>query len=173
MQLLRNHVLEFAGYHENICVQHISNGYWLSSSILLWICSIFSRIEHFLSYWYTYIFQVHESLQRIRERKLVNFIEWGPASIQVTWMAYGYLCQICYYFLIIISLYDHLQVALSRKSPYIQSTHRVKLLASVKSFPLMKLLPNCIYLFILLKLDLVINELYGDMPWSSANYNAG
>ena len=27
--------------------------------------------------------QVHESLQRIRERKLVNFIEWGPASIQV------------------------------------------------------------------------------------------
>lgn len=28
-------------------------------------------------------FQVHESLQRIHERKLVNFIEWGPASIQV------------------------------------------------------------------------------------------
>ncbi|THU72836.1 hypothetical protein C4D60_Mb04t16410 [Musa balbisiana] len=28
--------------------------------------------------------QVHESLQRIRERKLVNFIEWGPASIQVS-----------------------------------------------------------------------------------------
>jgi hypothetical protein len=28
-------------------------------------------------------YQVHESLQRIRERKLVNFIEWGPASIQV------------------------------------------------------------------------------------------
>uniref|UniRef100_A0A0E0KYP3 Tubulin gamma chain n=1 Tax=Oryza punctata TaxID=4537 RepID=A0A0E0KYP3_ORYPU len=41
--------------------------------------------------------QVHESLQRIRERKLVNFIEWGPASIQV---------------------------ALSRKSPYVQTTHR-------------------------------------------------
>ncbi|XP_042415595.1 tubulin gamma-2 chain-like isoform X2 [Zingiber officinale] len=37
------------------------------------------------------------SLQSIRERKLVNFIEWGPASIQV---------------------------ALSRKSPYIQTTHR-------------------------------------------------
>ncbi|XP_019150202.1 PREDICTED: tubulin gamma-3 chain-like [Ipomoea nil] len=42
--------------------------------------------------------QVHESLQRIRERKLVNFIEWGPASIQV---------------------------ALSRKSPYVQAAHRV------------------------------------------------
>ena len=28
--------------------------------------------------------QVHKSLQRIRERKLANFIEWGPASIQVT-----------------------------------------------------------------------------------------
>jgi len=41
---------------------------------------------------------VHKSLQRIRERKLAQFIPWGPASIQV---------------------------ALSRKSPYIQSTHRV------------------------------------------------
>jgi hypothetical protein len=27
--------------------------------------------------------QVHKSLQRIRERKLANFIDWGPASIQV------------------------------------------------------------------------------------------
>jgi hypothetical protein len=26
---------------------------------------------------------VHKSLQRIRERKTANFIEWGPASIQV------------------------------------------------------------------------------------------
>uniref|UniRef100_A0A061R1L7 Tubulin gamma chain n=1 Tax=Tetraselmis sp. GSL018 TaxID=582737 RepID=A0A061R1L7_9CHLO len=42
--------------------------------------------------------QVHKSLQRIRERKLANFIEWGPASIQV---------------------------ALSKKSPYIQTAHKV------------------------------------------------
>merc|ERR1739848_385642 len=42
--------------------------------------------------------QVHKSLQRIRERKLTRFIPWGPASIQV---------------------------ALSRKSPYVHSTHRV------------------------------------------------
>ncbi|KAG0564648.1 hypothetical protein KC19_8G128100 [Ceratodon purpureus] len=42
--------------------------------------------------------QVHKSLQRIRERKLANFIEWGPASIQV---------------------------ALSRKSLYVQTAHRV------------------------------------------------
>ena len=28
--------------------------------------------------------QVHKSLQRIRERKLAQFIPWGPASIQVT-----------------------------------------------------------------------------------------
>ena len=42
--------------------------------------------------------QVHKSLQRIRERKLANFIEWAPASIQV---------------------------ALSRKSPYVQTAHRV------------------------------------------------
>ena len=41
---------------------------------------------------------MHKSLQRIRERKLANFIEWGPASIQV---------------------------ALSRKSPYVQTAHRV------------------------------------------------
>jgi len=42
--------------------------------------------------------QVHKSLQRIRERKLANFIPWGPASIQV---------------------------ALSRKSPYVNTSHRV------------------------------------------------
>ncbi|CAG2213772.1 TUBG [Mytilus edulis] len=41
---------------------------------------------------------VHKSLQRIRERKLAQFIPWGPASIQV---------------------------ALSRKSPYIQTANRV------------------------------------------------
>ena len=27
--------------------------------------------------------QLHQSLMRIRERKLANFIDWGPASIQV------------------------------------------------------------------------------------------
>ena len=42
--------------------------------------------------------QVHKSLQRIRERKLANFIPWGPASIQV---------------------------ALSHRSPYIQTPHKV------------------------------------------------
>eukprot|EP00055_Hartaetosiga_balthica_P001637 m.138525 g.138525 ORF g.138525 m.138525 type:complete len:457 (-) comp15200_c0_seq1:234-1604(-) len=42
--------------------------------------------------------QVHKSLQRIRERRLASFIPWGPASIQV---------------------------ALSKKSPYIPSAHRV------------------------------------------------
>ena len=45
-----------------------------------------------------FLCQVHKSLQRIRERKLAQFIPWGPASIQV---------------------------ALSRKSPYIQTAHRV------------------------------------------------
>ncbi|KAI3429359.1 hypothetical protein D9Q98_005454 [Chlorella vulgaris] len=42
--------------------------------------------------------QLHQSLMRIRERKLANFIDWGPASIQV---------------------------ALSRKSPFVKSAHRV------------------------------------------------
>jgi len=42
--------------------------------------------------------QVHKSLQRIKERKLAQFVPWGPAGIQV---------------------------ALSRRSPYVQSAHRV------------------------------------------------
>lgn len=42
--------------------------------------------------------QVHKSLQRIRDRKMANFIPWGPASIQV---------------------------ALSRKSPYVKHSHKV------------------------------------------------
>uniref|UniRef100_A0A7S2R8S5 Tubulin gamma chain n=1 Tax=Rhizochromulina marina TaxID=1034831 RepID=A0A7S2R8S5_9STRA len=42
--------------------------------------------------------QVHKALQRIRERRLVQFIPWGPAGIQV---------------------------ALSRKSPYIDTPHKV------------------------------------------------
>jgi len=41
---------------------------------------------------------VHKSLQRIREKKIVKFIPWGPASIQV---------------------------ALARQSPYIKHQHRV------------------------------------------------
>jgi hypothetical protein len=47
--------------------------------------------------------QVHKALQRIRERKLVNFIPWGPASIQV---------------------------ALSRKSPYLESANKVHTILS-------------------------------------------
>jgi len=42
--------------------------------------------------------EVHKSLQRIRDRSDISFIPWGPASIQV---------------------------ALSRKSPYIESSNRV------------------------------------------------
>ncbi|CAO3600267.1 unnamed protein product [Absidia cylindrospora] len=42
--------------------------------------------------------EVHKSLLRIRERRLAQFIPWGPASIQV---------------------------ALSKKSPYVQTPHRV------------------------------------------------
>eukprot|EP01083_Nonionella_stella_P183609 664105_1 len=42
--------------------------------------------------------QVHKSLQRIREKRIAKFIQWGPASIQV---------------------------ALSKKSPYLKSANRV------------------------------------------------
>jgi tubulin gamma len=45
-----------------------------------------------------YIQQVHKSLLRIREKRMASFIPWGPASIQV---------------------------ALSKKSPYVQTPHRV------------------------------------------------
>mmetsp|Transcript_25992 Transcript_25992/g.84138 ORF Transcript_25992/g.84138 Transcript_25992/m.84138 type:complete len:664 (+) Transcript_25992:362-2353(+) len=42
--------------------------------------------------------QVHKALQRIRERRLVSFVPWGPASFNV---------------------------ALSRKSPYVTTKHKV------------------------------------------------
>ena len=41
---------------------------------------------------------VHKSLQRIRQKKLANFIPWGPAGIQVV---------------------------ISKKSPYVETQHRV------------------------------------------------
>ncbi|CAH2063209.1 unnamed protein product [Thlaspi arvense] len=61
--------------------------------------------------------QVHESLQRIRERKLVNFIEWGPASIQV---------------------------ALSKKSPYVQTAHRVSGLMLASHTSIRHLFSKCL-----------------------------
>lgn len=42
--------------------------------------------------------QIHKSLQRIKEKKLANMIEWGPSSIQV---------------------------AISKKSPYVENPHKV------------------------------------------------
>ncbi|KAJ7557718.1 hypothetical protein O6H91_04G006700 [Diphasiastrum complanatum] len=63
------------------------------------------------------LLQVHKSLQRIRERKLANFIEWGPASIQV---------------------------ALSRKSPYIQTAHRVSGLMLASHTSIRHLFSKCI-----------------------------
>lgn len=63
--------------------------------------------------------QVHKSLQRIRERKQASFIPWGPASIQVRARE--------------LAPVDHpamtvplsAQVALSRKSPYVETPHKV------------------------------------------------
>ncbi|THG20013.1 hypothetical protein TEA_008547 [Camellia sinensis var. sinensis] len=63
------------------------------------------------------LIEVHESLQRIRERKLVNFIEWGPASIQV---------------------------ALSRKSPYVQTAHRVSGLMLASHTSIRHLFSKCL-----------------------------
>ena len=61
--------------------------------------------------------QVHKSLQRIRERKLAQFIEWGPASIQV---------------------------ALSRKSPYVKSQHRVSGLMLANHTSIRHLFSRCL-----------------------------
>ena len=58
-----------------------------------------------------------QSLQRIRERKLANFIEWGPASIQV---------------------------ALSRKSPYVKSQHRVSGLMLANHTSIRHLFSRCL-----------------------------
>jgi len=60
--------------------------------------------------------QVHHSLQRIRERKLATFIDWGPASIQV---------------------------ALSRKSPYIKTSHRVSGLMLANNTSIQDLFSKC------------------------------
>jgi len=61
--------------------------------------------------------QVHNSLQRIRERKLVRFIKWGPASIQV---------------------------ALSRQSPYIQHANKVSGLLMANSTAICGLFDRCL-----------------------------
>ena len=61
--------------------------------------------------------QVHKSLQRIRERKLTRFIPWGPASIQV---------------------------ALSRKSPYVTSAHRVSGLMLANHTSIASLFQRCL-----------------------------
>ncbi|CAE7192597.1 unnamed protein product [Rhizoctonia solani] len=65
------------------------------------VCS--AQVAWILNKTYCWLFrasclQVHQSLLRIRERQLANFIPWGPASIQV---------------------------ALTRKSPYVAASHRV------------------------------------------------
>ncbi|KAL7672703.1 hypothetical protein ACOME3_007584 [Neoechinorhynchus agilis] len=61
--------------------------------------------------------QVHQSLIRIKERRLAQFIPWGPASIQV---------------------------ALSQRSPYIKHTHRVNGLMLANHTGVVGLFEKCI-----------------------------
>lgn len=72
--------------------------------------------------------EVHKSLQKIRERGAVKWIPWGPASIQV---------------------------ALSKRSPYIKSTHKVTglMLANHTSV-------SQVFLFIIYYFNIVIPKLY-------------
>uniref|UniRef100_A0A251RT85 Tubulin gamma chain n=2 Tax=Helianthus annuus TaxID=4232 RepID=A0A251RT85_HELAN len=81
--------------------------------------------------------KVHESLQRIRERKLVNFIEWGPASIQV---------------------------ALSRKSPYVKTSHRVSGLMLASYTGIRHLFAKCLSQYSLLRKRQAFLDKYKSFP---------
>ena len=64
--------------------------------------------------------QVHKALQRIRDRDLARFIGWGPASIQVRSPG-GAAARGGTGRLTCVAV----QVALSRKSPYVETPHKV------------------------------------------------
>ncbi|GAW78997.1 tubulin gamma chain [Plasmodium gonderi] len=64
--------------------------------------------------------QVHKGLQRIRDRKLVNFIKWNPASIQVT---------------------------LAKPSPHVVSTHKVSGLMMANHTSISTLFERCVTQF--------------------------
>ncbi|KAH0976413.1 hypothetical protein GBA52_026132 [Prunus armeniaca] len=85
---------------------------------------------------------VHESLQRIRERKLVNFIEWGPASIQV---------------------------ALSRKSPYVQTAHRVSGLMLASHTSIRHLFSKCLSQYLMLRKKQAFLDYYWKFPMFAEN----
>lgn len=63
--------------------------------------------------------QIHKSLQRVREKKLATFIDWGPASIQI---------------------------AVSKKSPFIESSHKVSglMMANNTSIRHVQIHPNLV-----------------------------
>ncbi|KAL4589992.1 hypothetical protein LXL04_002908 [Taraxacum kok-saghyz] len=86
--------------------------------------------------------KVHESLQRIRERKLVNFIEWGPASIQV---------------------------ALSRKSPYVRTAHRVSGLMLASYTGIRHLFSKCLSQYSLLRKRQAFLDKYKSFPMFADN----
>lgn len=68
--------------------------------------------------------QVHKSLQRIRERKMARFIPWGPASIQVgDHVSVKHDKRGLYRNTHLIVCTN--KVALSKKSPYLKTAHRV------------------------------------------------
>nr|GEU88109.1 tubulin gamma-1 chain [Tanacetum cinerariifolium] len=81
--------------------------------------------------------KVHDSLQRIRERKLVNFIEWSPTSIQV---------------------------ALSRKSLYVQTAHRVSGLMLPSYTGIRHLFSKCLSQYSLLRKRQTFLDKYRGFP---------
>lgn len=56
---------------------------WCHCELFLCVLVNSYRTESQVNGAFLFSFKVHKSLQRIRERKLAEFIPWGPASIQV------------------------------------------------------------------------------------------
>ena len=98
------------------------------------IKGIVDHAQEFLSFNNSFVsIQVHKSLQRIRERKLAQFIPWGPASIQV---------------------------ALSRKSPYIQTAHRVSGLMLANHTSISTVCSQLSFLLVSFQMHLMQNQTY-------------
>lgn len=86
--------------------------------------------------------QVHRALQRIRERQLAKFIPWGPAGIQV---------------------------ALSKKSPYIETTNKVSGLMMANHTSIQELFNRALKQFDQLKSRNAFIRNYQEQPMFSDN----
>ena len=84
------------------------------------------------------------SIFSIRERKLATFIPWGPASIQVV---------------------------LSKKSPYVQSSHRVNGLMIANHSSIAALMQQCVNDFDRLKKKKAFIQNYASLPGGEEEFD--